>query len=217
MSVAAIINNNLFGNCTLFREDLLSPGIMSVSVVGDIALGHGVKSLGDGVKSGAGAEGNIGMGIGISVSSIKDSGISISRPLGDDSLGHRVKSLGDGVKASAGSKGDTVHIGVSSISIGVSSVGSISGIGKTSIAVSSIEDSSVSLGISRPLAVVSVVSISVVGDISLGGGVKTLGDGVKSGAGAEGNVSIGVRIPKATIVSIGISLSGSKSGNTSLC
>merc|ERR1711894_828103 len=126
---------------------------MSVSVVGDIALGHGVKSLGDGVKSGAGAEGNIGMGIGISVSSIKDSGISISRPLGDDSLGHRVK-------ASAGSKGDTVHIGVSSISIGVSSVGSISGIGKTSIAVSSIEDSSVSLGISRPLAVVSVVSIS---------------------------------------------------------
>ena len=137
--------------------------------------------------------------------------------VGDIALGHGVKSLGDGVKASAGSKGDTVHIGVSSISIGVSSVGSISGIGKTSIAVSSIEDSSVSLGISRPLAVVSVVSISVVGDISLGGGVKTLGDGVKSGAGAEGNVSIGVRIPKATIVSIGISLSGSKSGNTSLC
>merc|ERR1712044_19361 len=135
--------------------------------------------------------------------------------VGDIALGHGVKSLGDGVKASAGSKGDTIHIGMSSISVGESSIGSKSGIGKTSIAISSIEDSGVSLGISRPLAIVSVVSISIVGDISLGGGVKTLGDGVKSRAGAEGNISIGVGISKATIVSISISLSGSKSGNKS--
>merc|ERR1719350_279735 len=142
----------------------------------------------------------------VSVSSIKDGGVSlsISRPLGHKSPGHGVDSLGDGVQTSAGSKGDTIDIGVGSISIGVSSI----------------EDSGISFGlsISRPLAVVPVypvVSISVVGAISLGGGVKALGDWVKSGAGAEGNISIGVGISKATIVSIGISLSGSKSGNTS--
>merc|ERR1719362_2387752 len=141
-------------------------------------------------------EGNIGVGVGVgvgvSVSSIEDSGVSISRPLGDNSLGDRVKALGDGVKTSAGSEGDTIHVGVGSISVGVSSIGSMSSIGQTSIAISSIEDTGVSLGISRPLAIVSVVSVSVVGSISLGGGIA-----------------------KATIVSIGVSLSGSKSSNAS--
>merc|ERR1711862_889389 len=141
------------------EKDLLSPGISGVSV-GDISLGGSIESLGDGVKSGAGAEGNIAMGIGgvgISISSIEDSGVSlsISRPLGD-------QSLGDGVLTSAGSKGDTINIGVGSISIVVSSVGGIPGIGKTSIAVSSIEDSGISLGlsISRPLSIsIGFVSI----------------------------------------------------------
>ena len=160
------------------------------------------------------------MGVGLSVGSIEDSSISISRPLGDNSLGDGVKALGDGVKTSAGCKGDTIHVGVGSIGVGVSSIGSMSSIGQTSIAISSIEDTSVSLGISRPLAVVSVdsvVSISVgVGGISLGGSIKALSDGVKSGAGSKRNIGVGVGIAKATIVSIGVSLSGSKSSNTSL-
>merc|ERR1711982_47804 len=117
-------------------------------------------------------------------------------------------SLGGSIKTSAGSKGDTIHVGVGSI-------GSISSIGQTSIAISSVEESRVSLGLSRPLAIVSVVSISVVGDISLGDWVKTLGDRVKSGARSKWNISIGVGIAKATIVSIGVSLSSSESSNTS--
>ena len=192
-----------------WRNDLLSVGIVSISVVGDISLGGSIKSLGDGVKAGAGAEGNIGMGVGVSVSSIKDSSVSVSRPLGDHSLGHGVQALGDRVLTGAGAEGDTVHIRVSSI-------GGISGIGETSVAISSIEDSGISLGVSRPLAVVSMISVSVVGDIALGHGVEALSDGVKAGAGPKRNVSIGVGITKATIVGIGSSLSGSKSGNTSL-
>merc|ERR1719385_715727 len=103
--------------------------------------------------------------------------LGISRPLanvvssGDDSaLGHGVKSLGDGVQTGAGAEGDTIV--VSSIGVGVSSVG------VSSISIGSI----VSLGISvsRPLANV------VAGDDSaLGHGVKALGDGVQTGAGAE--------------------------------
>merc|ERR1711937_1084664 len=110
--------------------------------------------------------------------------------IGGISLGGSIKTLSDGVKTSAGSKGDTIHIGVGSIGVGVGSIGSISSIGQTSIAISSIEESRVSLGLSRPLAVISMVSISVVGDISLGHWVKTLGDGVKSGAGSKWNISI---------------------------
>merc|ERR1719360_337129 len=102
-------------------------------------------------------------GVGVSVSSIKDSGVSlsISRPLGHQSLGHGVDSLGDGVQTSAGSKGDTID------SIGVSSIGGITGIGKTSIAVSSIEDSGISLGlsISGPLAIVRI-GVGSIGSVS---------------------------------------------------
>merc|ERR1712029_271571 len=188
---------------------------MSIGGIGGISLGGSIKTLGDGIQSRAGAEGNIGVGVGISIGSIEESGVSISRPLGDNSLGHGVKSLSDGVKTSAGSKGDTVHIGVGSIGVGVGTIGSISSIGQTSIAISSVEESRVSLSLSRPLAIVSMVSISVVGDISLGDWVKALGDGVQSGAGSKWNVSIGVGITKATIVSISVSLSGSKSSNTS--
>merc|ERR1712198_571533 len=117
-----------------------------VSSGDDSALGHGVKSLGDGVLTGAGAEGDtvavgsIGVGS-ISIGGIVGLGISISRPLanvvssGDDSaLGHGVKSLGDGVQTGAGAEGDTVvvgsvGIGVSSIGISSKMVGSIVGLG----------------------------------------------------------------------------------------
>merc|ERR1711937_323720 len=109
--------------------------------------------------------------------------------IGGISLGGSIKTLSDGVKTSAGSKGDTIHIGVGSIGVGVGSIGSISSIGQTSIAISSVEESRVSLGLSRPLAVVSMVSIAVVGDISLGDWVKALSDGVKSGAGSKWNIS----------------------------
>merc|ERR1711937_945822 len=109
--------------------------------------------------------------------------------IGGISLGGSIKTLGDGVKTSAGSKGDTIHVGVGSIGVGVSTIGSISSIGQTSIAISSIEESRVSLGLSRPLAIVSMVSISVVGDISLGHWIKALGDRVKSRAGSKWNIS----------------------------
>merc|ERR1719336_2822726 len=132
-----------------------------VSSGDDSALGHGVKSLGDRVLTGAGAKGDtivvgsVGIGVGsvgvgsISIGGIVSLGISISRPLanvvssGDDSaLGHGVKSLGDGVQTGAGTEGDTVVVGSVGIgigSIGISSkmVGSIVGLG---------------ISISRPLA-----------------------------------------------------------------
>merc|ERR1712241_121609 len=111
--------------------------------------------------------------------------------IGGISLGGSIKTLGDGVQSRAGSEGDTIHVGVGSIGVGVSTIGSISSIGQTSIAISSIEDSRVSLGLSRPLAVVSMVSISIVGDISLGDRIKTLSDGIQSGAGSKWNISIG--------------------------
>jgi len=68
------------------------------------------------------------------------------------SLGRGIKSLGDGVQTSGGSEGDTV---VSAQVVGVS--------------------------LSGPLSIdKSVVSVSVVGigGISLGGSIKSLGDGV---------------------------------------
>merc|ERR1719348_1568791 len=97
----------------------------SISIVGNISLGSGIKSLGDWVKSSAGAErDSSGISIGIGISGIV--GISISRPLANvvtrvssissignnSSLGHRVKSLGDWVKTSAGAKGNSSGIGV---------------------------------------------------------------------------------------------------------
>merc|ERR550517_166314 len=138
------------------------------------------------------------MGVRVSIGSIEDSSVSSSGPLGDE-------SLGDGVLTRGVSEGDTIG----SISIWVSSIG-ISSIGVSSIAISSVEEGGVSLSISRPLAVVtSMVSIS------LGHWVEALGDGVKAGPGAKWNISIGVGVTKASIVSIGISLSGGHGGNTS--
>merc|ERR1719348_2023871 len=105
-----------------------------------------------------------------------DASISI---VGDISLGSGIKSLGDWVKSSAGAKGDSSSI---SVSIGVSSV--------------------VGISISRPLANI-VTSISVVRDISLGSGIESLGDWVKSSAGAKGDSSsISIGIGVSSIVGI---------------
>merc|ERR1719468_841006 len=118
----------------------LPPKMTSIAEVASVgkgnALGHGVKSLGDGVKTGAGAEGNSGgVAVGVAVVSIS---ISVSRSLADivtivagiaevagvgegNSLGHGVKSLGDGVQASAGAEGHTsIGVGVAVVGIGIS-------------------------------------------------------------------------------------------------
>ena len=46
---------------------------VSVGGVGGVSLGHGVKALGDGVQTSAGAEGDSGVDTGISVTLIKKS------------------------------------------------------------------------------------------------------------------------------------------------
>ena len=49
---------------------------VGVSGIGGVSLGHGVKALGDGVQTSAGAEGDIGVETGISVSiTLKQSNI----------------------------------------------------------------------------------------------------------------------------------------------
>merc|ERR1719348_2265317 len=165
----------------------------SISIVGDISLGSGIKSLGDWVKSSAGAKGDSsGISIGIGVSSVVS--ISISRPLANvvtivssigkgDPLGHSIKSLGDWVKTSAGAKRNSSRI---SIGIGVSGI--------------------VGISISRPLANV-VSSISSIGKgNSLGHSIKSLCNGVQTSAGAKwdsSGISIGIGI--SSIVGISIS------------
>merc|ERR1712106_71353 len=99
------------------------------------SLGDSIKTLGDGVKTRAGAKrdtGSIGHRGSIRIGTIV--GIGISRPLanvvsivssiGKSSLGHRVKSLGDWVKTRAGTKGDT-SIGIG-VTIAIGKIGSIS-------------------------------------------------------------------------------------------
>merc|ERR1719500_1034809 len=73
---------------------------------------------------------------------------------------------------------------------GISKVSTISGVSEvTTITEMTISSISVeSIGISFTLA--KMVTISVVTYSSLGGGIKSLGEGVKTGAGSEGNMSI---------------------------
>merc|ERR1719331_2673027 len=119
----------------------------------------------------------------------------------NNSLGDGVKTLGDWVKTSAGAEGNMGSIAISSEGIRIS----ITKIGSISI--------SLRLGISRSFAiVVSMIAQTVVRNNSLGDGVKTLGDWVKTSAGAEGNMgsiaicSKGIRISITKIGSISISL-----------
>merc|ERR1719462_1154730 len=141
------------------------------------ALGHGIQALGDGVKTSAGAEGNaisgseaIGVGTISTISIGIQEGVSISRPLTNvvnsrkSALGHGVQSLGDGVKTSARAEGNAIS---SSEAIGVGTISTIS-IG--------IQEG---VSISRPLT--NVVNSR---QSALGHGVQSLGDRVKTGAGA---------------------------------
>ena len=149
--------------------------------IGGISLGGGIKSLGDGVQTGAGAEGNsvavgqvgfsfslslcgplaimVGIGIGsISIGTMGSIGVA-TVGIGGISLGRGIKTLGDGVQTGAGAEGNSVTVG------------------------------QVGFSLSGPLAI--MVGIGGISN-SLGHSIKSLGDGVKSGAGAEGNSSIGV-------------------------
>merc|ERR1712106_867446 len=116
--------------------------VTSISMISSVwksnSLGDSIKTLGDGVKTRAGAErdsSSISYRGSIRIGSIV--GTSISRPLanvvtivssissiGKSSLGHRVKSLSDWVQTRAGSKGDT-RIGIG-VSIAIGKIGSIS-------------------------------------------------------------------------------------------
>jgi len=112
---------------------------------------------------------------------------------GGISLGGSIKTLGDGVETSAGSKRNSCISNRGGVWVG------------------SIESISISFSISRPLAkVVSVVSrVSIEGGISLGGSIKSLGDGVETSAGAKGNSGISnrgsVRVGSIESISIGVS------------
>jgi len=112
---------------------------------------------------------------------------------GGISLGGSIKTLGDGVETSAGSKRNSCISNRGGVWVG------------------SIESISISFSISRPLAkVVSVVSrVSIEGGISLGGSIKSLGDGVETSAGAKGNSGISDRgsVRVSSIESISISIS----------
>jgi len=112
---------------------------------------------------------------------------------GGISLGGSIKTLGDGVETSAGSKRNSCISNRGGVWVG------------------SIESISISFSISRPLAkVVSIVSrVSKVGGISLGGSIKSLGDGVETSAGAKGNSGISDRgsVRVGSIESISISIS----------
>jgi len=96
------------------------------------------------------------------------------------SLGGGIKTLGDGVKTGAGSKGNMS---------GIDSMVSVSGVSKTMETISVSKMSIVSVSISLTLADIVSVMVSV-SEMSLGGGIKSLGDGVKTGAGSERNSGI---------------------------
>merc|ERR1712106_916369 len=108
--------------------------------------------------------------------------------MGNNSLGSIIKTLGDWVQTSAGSKWNT------------------------SIAISGVE--SISIGITLAIVVSSTIRISSIssmvtkmGNNSLGGIIKTLGDWVQTSAGSKWNTSIA--ISGVDSISIGFTLAAS--------
>merc|ERR1711892_1604236 len=121
-----------------------------------------------------------------SISSVQKSWISFSIALtivsksissigsiGSNSLGGGIKSLGKGIKTGAGGKRNP-GISVSSMSIRVASM-------------SSVQKSWVSFSIVLTIVSKTMASIGSIGSNSLGGGIKSLSEGVKTGAGGEWN------------------------------
>ena len=97
--------------------------IVSIAIW-QVSLGSGVKSLGNGVQSRAGAKGNISIGVVVWVV-----GISSSLSLDNMALSQWVQSLGDWVKSSARSEGNIgMSIGVGGIGVGVGSISKIESI-----------------------------------------------------------------------------------------
>ena len=118
------------------------------------------------------------------------------------SLGGGVKALGDGVQTGGGSGGNCSN---------KRTVGSV-GEGVASVATKVV-------GVSGPLTVVvSEVVVRSVRSVFLGGGIKSLGDGVQTGGGSEGNSSnngmAGVGEGKSSVsvatkvVGVGLGISG---------
>merc|ERR1711974_594199 len=110
--------------------------------------------------------------------------VSVVVSISYKSLGGGIKSLGDGVKTSAGSERNMSSI---------NSMVSISGISKTMKTISVSKMTIVGIGISLTFAKMVSVVVSV-SYKSLGGGIKSLGDGVKTGAGSEGDSVISISI-----------------------
>jgi len=147
--------------------------VCSIAVIGDKSLGHGVKSLGDGVETSGRSKGNCAGNDNSRVSisgslakivSVVGIAVCSIAVIGDKSLGHGVKSLGDGVETSGRSKGNCAGNDNSRVSISGSLAKIVSVVG------------------------IAVCSIAVVGQgNSLGHGVKSLGDGVKTSGRSEGN------------------------------
>merc|ERR1739844_723351 len=105
--------------------------------------------------------------------------VAVGIAIGKVTLGGCIKALGDGVQAGRVSNGKPSN------SIATKVIG-------------------VSLGISRPLAVVVSVETMGIGKVSLGGNIKALGDGVQARRVSEGNGgnngSVGVSGPLAVVV-----------------
>merc|ERR1719445_1611292 len=89
------------------------------------------------------------------------------------------------------------------------------------VAIGSIEEGGVSLGISLSLSLslsvvvtIGMMSVSVVRDISLGGGIKSLSDGVQTSARSEWDTSVSIRVAITEVSSIsrGLGIGGSSTG-----
>merc|ERR1712128_405662 len=110
-----------------------------------------------------------------------------------NALGGSIKSLGEGIKTSAGGKWDTGSISVGSVSIRVASI-------------SSVQKSWVSISITLTIVTKTMASIGSIGSNSLGGSIKSLGEGIKTSARGEwdtGRISVGsVSIRVASITSV---------------
>jgi len=162
----------------------------------DKSLGHGIKSLGDGVQTGGGAEGDIGS-IGVCVIS----GISI-RMCGISKRISGIVSISVSISGSLAKIVSVVGIAVCSIAVvgqgnslgyRVKSLGDgvkTSGRSEGNCAGNDNSRVSISGSLAKIVSVVRITisSIAVIGQgNSLGYGVKSLGDGVQTSGRTEGN------------------------------
>merc|ERR1719433_2278963 len=120
----------------------MTVSVVSVSVVWDISLSGSVKTLGDGVQASAGAEGDTGVGIRISITSVDHSGISLGLSLSVSlSIGHRSVRITSISQRSSGTRDGligSIHTGSRLPSEGMETIG-------VGVAIASVEQGWVSL------------------------------------------------------------------------